>query len=119
VSPLIIGGYNILHRFHFDGVSPDVILRLPCPSLAQFPVEKTLREAATAEYMEENTLIPAPRVFYHGQGSELEPLIILHYVENKNTLSNALTINKDDLDEPHVLNPNISDLTLESHYQSV
>jgi hypothetical protein len=42
VSPLIVGGYNILYRIRFDGVSPDVILRLPCPSLAQFQLEKSL-----------------------------------------------------------------------------
>jgi hypothetical protein len=69
--------------------------------------------------MEQNTQILVPRVFYRGQDSELGPFIILHYVENKNTLSNTLTINTDDFDEPHVLNPNISDLTLERHYVKV
>jgi aminoglycoside phosphotransferase (APT) family kinase protein len=119
VSPLIIGGYNILYRIRLEGTSPDVILRLPCPSLAQFPAEKTLREAATARYIEQNTRIPVPRVFHHGQHSDLGPFIILQYVENKDTLSDALTINKDDFDEPHVLNPNVSDATLETHYFKV
>jgi hypothetical protein len=56
--PLIIGGYNILYRVRLDGVSPNVIVRLPCPHLAQFPDEKTLREAATARYIGRNTQFP-------------------------------------------------------------
>lgn len=40
VSPLIMGGFNILYRMHLEGVSPDFIARLPCPSLVQFLDEK-------------------------------------------------------------------------------
>jgi hypothetical protein len=58
-------------------------------------------------------------VFYYSQDSGVGSFIILNYVGNKNTLSDALMVNKDDFDEPHVLNPNISDLTLESHYIKV
>ena len=63
VSPLIVGGFNILHRVRLEGVPlrPDVMVRLPCPSLVQFPDEKTLQEAATAKYIAENTQIPIPQ----------------------------------------------------------
>ncbi len=54
VSPLIIGGFNVLYRIHLEDVSPDILVRLPGPSLVQFPDEKTVQEAATAIYIANN-----------------------------------------------------------------
>jgi hypothetical protein len=43
VPPLVAGGFNILYRINLAGdlPRPDVMVRLPCPSLVQFPDEKT------------------------------------------------------------------------------
>ncbi|KAF5645457.1 kinase-like domain protein [Fusarium sp. NRRL 52700] len=38
ISPLIFGGFNVLYRVQVEEMSPDVMVRLPCPSLVQFPV---------------------------------------------------------------------------------
>ena len=50
VKPLIIGGYNFIYRLHLEKDS-DVIVRVPYPHLAEFPIEKTLREIATVKYI--------------------------------------------------------------------
>ncbi|KAF5974580.1 hypothetical protein FBULB1_7716 [Fusarium bulbicola] len=42
ISPLMMGGFNVLYRVRVEDMSPDVMVRLPCPSLVQFPVEKTM-----------------------------------------------------------------------------
>ncbi|KAK3298755.1 uncharacterized protein B0H64DRAFT_422494 [Chaetomium fimeti] len=95
VSPLVVGGFNILYRVRLDGVSPrpDVMVRLPCPNLVQFPVEKTLQEAATANYIANNTSIPVPQHFFY--------------------VSARLTTPNDDPSVAHVLNPDLPEATLE------
>ena len=119
VPPMIIGGYNVLYRLRIEGVVSDVLIRLPCPSFAQFPEEKTFREAATARYIRENTHVPVPEVFHYGQDSEVGPFIILQHVENRSTLSHTLRNPKGDPNDSYVLNPDISEATLESLYNKV
>ncbi|RFU32577.1 hypothetical protein B7463_g3765, partial [Scytalidium lignicola] len=119
ISPLIIGGYNILYRIRLEGVSADVMIRVPCPNLAQFPDEKTLREVATARYIEQNTQVPVPRLFCHGKNPEFGPFIILQHVENRWDLSDALTVPNLSPDTTHVLNHNILETTLENLYARV
>src|ERR1700710_755091 len=80
--PLIIGGYNILYKVHVEGMASEVYVRLPCPDWAQFPIEKTLQEGATARYVKQHTQIPVPKVFYYGEKSDLGPFSILQHVEN-------------------------------------
>ena len=114
VSPLVVGGFNILYRVHLDGVPPrlDVMVRLPCPNLVQFPVEKTLQEAATARYIAENTRIPIPRHVFYGNDSALGPFVILEHVENRQSMSARLTTPNDDPSVSHILNPDIAETTL-------
>ncbi|RDL40596.1 Phosphotransferase [Venustampulla echinocandica] len=114
VSPLIIGGFNILYRLHLEGVTPDIIVRLPCPSLVQFPDEKTDHEAATAAYISNNTEVPTPQVFFSGRDSTLGPFVIMQYIENHGSMSARLKTPNDDLSVTHVLNPSIAENTLES-----
>jgi hypothetical protein len=120
VPKIIFGGYNALYRIRLEGVSPDVIVRLPQRNRAQFPDEKTLGEAATAKYVGQNTQIPVPRIFFYGPSSDenpdVGPFIILQHVENRWTLSDALRNPNDDLNAPHILNPNISESTLQNLY---
>jgi hypothetical protein len=115
VSPLIVGGFNILYRVHLEGVPPrpDVMVRLPCPSLVQFPDEKTLQEAATAKYIAENTRIPIPQHFFYGRDSTLGPFVILQHVESRGSMSARLTAPNDDPSVTHVLDPDVPEATLE------
>lgn len=122
VFPIIIGGYNILYRISLQGSSSDVVIRRPCPSLAQFPVEKTLREAATARFLYRNTQLPVPQLFSYGlssQDPDIGPFVILPFIENQKTLSHRLKAPNDDPNETHVLDPDIPEATLEHFYTKV
>ncbi|TVY85691.1 hypothetical protein LAWI1_G008844 [Lachnellula willkommii] len=118
ISPMIIGGFNNLYRIRIEDVC-DVLVRRPSVSQAQLPEEKTLREAATAKYIQQNTKIPTPRVFYYSDFSEVGPFIIIEHVQNKSTLSHALTTPGVDRSITHALDPNISQTTLEDLYLKV
>ncbi|KAK4158280.1 hypothetical protein C8A00DRAFT_10976 [Chaetomidium leptoderma] len=114
VSPLAAGGFNILYRIRFaGGVSPDVMVRLPWPSLVQFPDEKIVQEAATAKCVAEHTQVPIPQHFFHGRDPTLGPFIILQHIDHRRSMSARLTTPHDDPSVPHVLDPDISDATLE------
>ncbi|RFU30718.1 hypothetical protein B7463_g5620, partial [Scytalidium lignicola] len=119
VTPMWVGGYNNIYRVRIEG-SDDVVIRLPQPSLAQFPNEKTLREAATANFITQNTQVPVARVLFHGLSnpdSEVGPFIVIQHVENCGTMSHALMMpNERDPTEAHMLNPGISEDVLESFY---
>ncbi|RDL35399.1 Uncharacterized protein BP5553_07330 [Venustampulla echinocandica] len=97
ITPMNIGGYNIVYRLRVKGFSSDVIVRRPIPCYAQFPEEKILIEAATAGYIEKQTQIPiAPH-----------------------SMSTALNATDDDTDKTFVLDPNISEDFLEVLYRKV
>jgi hypothetical protein len=119
ITPMIIGGFNNLYRIRVEDISPDVLVRRPFVSQTQFPEEKTLREAATAKYIQQNTKIPTPRVLYYSDVSDIGPFIIIERVENKLTLSHALTTPDVDRLITHALDPNISQTTLEDLYLKV
>ncbi len=116
INPMIIGGFNNLYRIHVEDVSPDLLVRRPSVSQSQLPEEKTLREAATARYIQRNTKIPTPRVLYYSEFSDVGPFIIIEYIENKSTLSHALTTPGVDRSITHALDPNISQTTLKDLY---
>lgn len=113
LSPLIVGGFNILYRIRLEGSSADVMVRLPGPSLVQFPDEKTIQEAATASFIAENTEVPVPLHIFYGQDPTLGSFIILQHVQSRWSMSARLTRPNDDPDMTHVLNPDISEATLE------
>lgn len=114
VSPIILGGFNILYRIHLKGRSPDALVRLPCPSLVQFPVEKTAQEAATAKLVAKKTDAPIPLHLFDGEDPDLGPYAIMDYVENNGSVSARLTIPNKDISEPHVLDPYVAEDTLAS-----
>ncbi|TVY31983.1 hypothetical protein LOCC1_G008557 [Lachnellula occidentalis] len=118
VTPMIIGGYNNLYRIRVED-GPDVLVRRPSISQAQLPEEKTLREAATAKYIQQKTKIPTPRVFCYSDFSDVGPFIIIERVEHKSSLSHALTTPGIDREITHALDPNISQATLEDLYLKV
>ncbi|PVH84408.1 phosphotransferase [Cadophora sp. DSE1049] len=119
ISPMIISGFNNLYRIRVEGVSPDVLVRRPSVSQAQFPQEKTLREAATARYIRQKTKIPTPRMLFYSDVSEVDPFIIMERVENKSTLSHALTNPGLNRSVTHALDPNISSPKLKDLYLKV
>jgi hypothetical protein len=114
--PLIIGGYNILYRVQVEGMASDVYVRLPCPDWVQFPIEKTLREGATARYVEQYTRIPVPKVFYYGEKSDLGPFIILQHVDNCGLMADRIKMPNPDPDVTSVLDPKISEAVLSEFY---
>ncbi|KAL5317510.1 hypothetical protein ACEPPN_014605 [Leptodophora sp. 'Broadleaf-Isolate-01'] len=123
VTPMRIGGYNNLYRMRIEGSKDDVIIRLPQPSLAQFPGGKTLREAAVANFIAQHTQVPVPRVLFHGLSSpdsEVGPFTIIPYIENCGSMSHALAMpNEKDPSEAHMLNPDVFEDVLESFYGKV
>ncbi|KAH8656616.1 phosphotransferase [Tricladium varicosporioides] len=80
VPPVIFGGYNVLYRIRIEGTASDVMVRLPCPGLAQFPCEKSLSEVATAKFVEGNTTVPISKILFSGQDSDLGSFIVLQHL---------------------------------------
>jgi hypothetical protein len=119
VSPIFFGGFNVLYRIRLEGDSSDVIVRLPCPDLVQFPEEKTLYEAATTVYLAQNTKIPVPTLFHYTTSSDIGPAVILQHVKNIRDMSDALAIPNQHPDETPVLNPNIDENTLRGLYKRI
>lgn len=114
ITPLIGGGFNMLYRIRLEETSPDIMVRLPCPSLIQFPWEKTAQEAATAAFIAKRTWLPIPRQHFYGEESPVGPYIMMDRVEIQGSVSARLTKPSKDSSEPHVLNPNIGVSTLEA-----
>ena len=106
------GGYNNLPRMQIQGSDNDVMIRPPQPSLAQFPNEKFLREAAIANFIVQNTQVPVPRVLFHGLSkpvSEVGHFIVIQHVENCGSMSHALVIlNEKDPSMAHMLKTDIA-----------
>jgi len=116
------GAFNVCLQMKFeDGGS--AIIRFPCPGVVMFPEEKVRNEVAVMRFIEQNTTIPVPHVFYHGKTHEsphgLGPFIMMEYIEHAHNLVTAL--NKPGLsanDRP-VLNPQISSERLEFVYSQM
>ncbi|KAJ9133890.1 Protein kinase-like domain [Pleurostoma richardsiae] len=110
---MIVGGFNVLYRIRLERSSPDVLVRLPASGLVLFPDEKTIQEAATAEYVRDHTQVPIPRHFFSGKDGILGSFIILQYVEGCRSMSARLTTPDDNPSKTHVLNSDISETVLE------
>ncbi|KAI3319980.1 phosphotransferase [Xylariaceae sp. AK1471] len=119
VPPLIMGGFHILYRIQLEEVSPDIMVRLPCPNLVQFPDEKIVQETATAACVAKNTRIPVARQFFYGRDDSVGPFIILEHIRNCGSMSARLTVPNDDPSETHVLNPSIEEATLKDLWSKV
>ncbi|KAH8668690.1 hypothetical protein BX600DRAFT_487265 [Xylariales sp. PMI_506] len=116
VTPLIIGGFNVLYPVRIQGFTTPVLVRLPCPSLALFPEEKTLAEAATAAYISQQTQLPVPKIFRYGIDSNIGPYIILQDLESRRVMTRALEAPRIDFDETPILKPDITDGKLTNLY---
>lgn len=119
ITPMNIGGFNIVYRLRIESFSSDIIVRRPILCYAQFPEEKTLVEAATASYIEKHTQIPIAPVLLHGKTSEIGYYLIIKYIEHQHSMSTALNATNDDTDKPYILDPNLSEDFLEDLYRKV
>ncbi|KAL2755901.1 hypothetical protein ACRALDRAFT_1076671 [Sodiomyces alcalophilus JCM 7366] len=116
VTPLIIGGFNVLYPIRIEGLSDNVLIRLPCPNQAVFPEEKTLAEAATAAYVSQSTRIPIPKLFNHGIDPDIGPFMIIQDLGSRRVMGQALEAPREDPSEPAVLRPDISESKLKCLY---
>ncbi|KAK2048427.1 phosphotransferase [Colletotrichum somersetense] len=117
VTPLVIGGFNVLYPIRLEGSTSDgFLVRLPCPDHVVFPKEKTLAEAATARYIAQHTQLVVPKVFHHGVDPNIGPFMIIQNLETRRNLSRALAAPREDPDETIILNPNISESKLKNEY---
>ena len=119
VTPLIIGGFNVLYPIRIEGSSTNVLVRMPCPNQAVFPEEKTLAEAATTAYISQHTRLPVPKVFYSGIDSDIGPFMIIQDLGSRRGMGQALETLRQDPNETPVLNPDISESKLKSLYAKV
>ncbi|KUJ14897.1 uncharacterized protein LY89DRAFT_708507 [Mollisia scopiformis] len=119
VSPMSIGGYNIIYRLKVEGFDSEVLVRRPIPCYAQFPVEKTSIEAVTMMNLKKHTKIPVARTFFHGEDPKLGSFIIMEYIEHSRCMSTAYNATNEDVSKPFTLNPDIPEEVLQNHYQHV
>ncbi|KAH7240285.1 kinase-like domain-containing protein [Fusarium redolens] len=117
----IKGGYNVFYRLEYDDES-SIALRIPSPA-TRFPDEKVRYEVATMRYVAANTTITVPKIYHWGTSQEnplgLGPFMIMEYIENETTLSQALNNPTLDPTDSHSLDPNISDARLEFLYRQM
>ncbi|CEF77609.1 hypothetical protein FGSG_02916 [Fusarium graminearum PH-1] len=114
--PMVIGGFNVLYPIKIEGRSGNVLVRMPCLNQAVFPVEKTLAEAATVAYVDQRTHLRAPRVFHHGVDSDIGPFMIIEDLGSRRGMGQALEAPRENLNNPAVLQPDISKAKLNSLY---
>ncbi|CAG2007555.1 unnamed protein product [Fusarium graminearum] len=113
---MVIGGFNVLYPIKIEGRSENVLVRMPCLNQAVFPVEKTLAEAATVAYVDQRTHLRAPRVFHHGVDSDIGPFMIIEDLGSRRGMGQALEAPRENLNNPAVLQPDISKAKLNSLY---
>ncbi|KAM5344390.1 hypothetical protein ACJ41O_012927 [Fusarium nematophilum] len=116
VTPLIIGGFNVLYPIRIEGLSANVLVRLPCPNQTVSPAEKTLAEAATAACISQHTQLPVPKAFHHGVDSDIGPFMIIEDLGSRRGMGQALEAPREDPNDTPILHPDISEAKLKSLY---
>ena len=119
VTPLIIGGFNVLYPIRTEGLSANVLVRVPCPNQTLFPEEKTLAKAATAVYISQRTHIPIPTLFNYGVDSDIGPFMVIQDLESRRALTDALAAPREDLNDVPVLQTDISESRFKCLYGEV
>ena len=115
VSPLVVGGFNVLYPMRIDDFPDVVLIRLPLPHLSVFPQQKMLAEAATLECVQQNTQLPVPKLFLCGIDPEFGPFMAIQDLVSRRCMSRALEAPRNPDDAP-TLNPDIDEHKLLSLY---
>ncbi|KAF5021904.1 hypothetical protein F66182_6052 [Fusarium sp. NRRL 66182] len=116
VTPIIIGGFNVLYPIRVEGLSVNALVRLPCPDQALFPIEKTLAEAATVAYISQHTQLPVPRVIHHGNDPDIGPFMVIQDLVSRRGMGQALEAPREDINDAPVLRHDICETKLKSLY---
>ncbi|CAG7554595.1 unnamed protein product [Fusarium equiseti] len=119
VSPIFFGGFNVLYQISLEGDASDIMVRVPCPDLVQFPEEKPLYEARTMAFLSQNTTIPIPTLIHHTSSSEIGPCVMMQRIKSVRDMSDALAIPGQDPDETLVLNHAIAEESLKRLYRRI
>jgi hypothetical protein len=104
MPPLAIGGFNLYCRICFNSEESEIIVRLPFGSSVQFSGEKILYEAATAEFVRRNTSVRTAQVFHYKQRFDIDPFLILRYIESHDDIIDPLAVPDLDPNDTPVLN---------------
>lgn len=118
VTPLRMGGYNMLYRISVSGLKNDILVRVPCPNLSQFPEEKTRQEVATIQLLRENTALQVPECLHSGRHT-FGPFIFLPFIQNRGDMSDALSKPREDSNEVPVLDEDIDEDLLRELYSKM
>lgn len=74
-------------------------------------------------YIAANTTIPVPKIYGWGTADEnptgLGPFMVMEYIEYERTLSEALKDPSLEIDDPHILDPNIAEAKVEFLYGQI
>ena len=120
VTPLRMGAYNMLYRVgvSVNGLERDVMVRVPCPNLSQFPQEKTLQEVATIQQLRQNTALKVPECLHSGSET-FGPFILLPFIRNSGDMSDAFSKPREDSNEVPVLDKDIDEDLLKELYSKM
>ncbi|QGI62723.1 hypothetical protein CEK27_006694 [Fusarium fujikuroi] len=119
VTPLIIGGFNIVYHFKVEGLSSQVLVRLPCADQAMFPEEKTMAEVATAACIKQHTQVFISKIFHHGIDEEIGLYMIIKDLGTRRGMSHALEAPRGDPNDAPILNPKMSETHLKDLYSKM
>lgn len=116
------GSYNTCIRVEFlDGTS--ALIRFACPGTVMAPEEKTWKEVDVMRFIEQQTTIPVPHVLHYGTKAECPnqygPFIVMEYSDHVRSLVGVLNMPGRSEESRPILDPKISDETLENAYSQM
>ncbi|KAF2428670.1 phosphotransferase enzyme family protein [Tothia fuscella] len=114
------GSFNLCLRVMFSDGDPDAIIRFPGLGHSAFRDEKTLNEVEIINFIQENTIIPVPRLLGWGltkdSPHQFGPFIISEFVHGV-SLSSILSDRTDA--QKLWLNPHIDKQVLDTIYEQI
>ncbi|CAP82925.1 hypothetical protein E8E15_002574 [Penicillium rubens] len=123
---LSTGGFNVCFKMNFTN-NFCAVIRFPLPGAVMLPEEKVRNEVSAMQFILEKTAdqmpIRVPSVFRSVETkestSDLGPLIIMNYIQHKESMSDLLEAPGREAGENPVLNPGLELVRLESLYKEL